>query len=365
MWVQHEKSGNKGKNEYWQCIRGLCILAVVMIHAPAAVDYELWSGEFTAWLLIRQIINFPVATFIFLSGFFTNPDKCTLNYGDYLKKRFVRLLIPYLLYSFLYSTFTVLRTVHSGQSIDWKGIIYNFIVGKSATPLYYILVLLQLCLITPLLIKIIRKKNFWSKALWFVTPVYLAALYGWNFSKGNPPRLYETLFPAWFLFYYLGLHIKLNKDYWEKVVSKVGKLAFVILAMLLSMGESVLLIFAGCKSTFAVNQIKISSFIFSFCVIMYVCRLQKRHSNNVKSFTGKFLKLFGDNSCGIYYIHYFFVMIIKSIFSSLGIEKIWIIYFILTWLAVSAVSVFIVWLANFLLSRSQKGEKILRLIGFK
>ncbi len=360
-----KKAAIKGKNEYWQCIRGLCILAVVMIHAPAAVDYELWSGEFTAWLLIRQIINFTVATFIFLSGFFTNPDKCTLNYGDYLKKRFVRLLIPYLLYSFLYSAFTVLRTVHLGQSIDWKGIIYNFIVGKSATPLYYILVLLQLCLITPLLIKIIRKKNFWSKALWFVTPVYLAALYVWNFYKGTPPRLYETLFPAWFLFYYLGLHTKLNKDYWEKVVSKAGKLAFVILAMLLSMGESVLLIFAGCKSTFAVSQIKISSFIFSFCVIMYVCRLQKRHSNNVKSFTGKFLKLFGDNSYGIYYIHYFFVIIIKSIFSSLGIEKIWIIYFILTWLAVSAVSVFIVWLANCLLSKSQKGEKILRLIGFK
>ena len=52
------------KQQYWQMVRGICILAVVMIHCPqgtADLDQIVWLG-------IRQIINFPVALFIFMAG---------------------------------------------------------------------------------------------------------------------------------------------------------------------------------------------------------------------------------------------------------------------------------------------------------
>lgn len=38
-----------------------------------------------------------------------------------------------------------------------------------------------------------------------LTPLYLVYLYTWNCIVGTSPRLYETLFPAWFGFYYLGI----------------------------------------------------------------------------------------------------------------------------------------------------------------
>ncbi len=59
------------KNNFWQIIRGLCIIAVVMIHCPNGVGTSTQS----VWLFLRQFINFPVATFIFLSGYFVNSEK--------------------------------------------------------------------------------------------------------------------------------------------------------------------------------------------------------------------------------------------------------------------------------------------------
>lgn len=64
------------KQQYWQMIRGICILAVMMIHCPQGT-----SGlDQTVWLGIRQIINFPVAVFIFMAGYFVNLSKVNKNW---------------------------------------------------------------------------------------------------------------------------------------------------------------------------------------------------------------------------------------------------------------------------------------------
>ena len=68
------------KSKFWQAVRGICILAVIMIHCPAGQ-----SGINQAvWIVVRQIINFPVAIFVFMAGYFVKPDKVN---RIYLKKR--------------------------------------------------------------------------------------------------------------------------------------------------------------------------------------------------------------------------------------------------------------------------------------
>lgn len=80
------------KNQYYQQIRGLCIILVVMIHLPLGLDTGVSSF---LWTGIRQIINFPVATFVFLSAYFCKYDSRMLV-KDFYNKRLKRLLIPYL-----------------------------------------------------------------------------------------------------------------------------------------------------------------------------------------------------------------------------------------------------------------------------
>lgn len=62
----------KEKREYWQSIRGICILAVVLIHSLGGFNYS--AGYGAEFVVLRQIINFAVATFVFMAGYFVNVD---------------------------------------------------------------------------------------------------------------------------------------------------------------------------------------------------------------------------------------------------------------------------------------------------
>ena len=77
----------KKRDRFWQAVRGVCILAVVMIHCPDASRYASSSIEFYTWILLRQFIDFPVAVFFFMSGYFVKPDKVEQNPKQYVLKR--------------------------------------------------------------------------------------------------------------------------------------------------------------------------------------------------------------------------------------------------------------------------------------
>ena len=83
---------SKQKDYNIQLFRALAIMAVVLIHTCP-------SGE---WQVIcRPFINFSVATFLFLSGYLTNTDND--NWEKFFKKRIVRVIIPYIIWTILYS----------------------------------------------------------------------------------------------------------------------------------------------------------------------------------------------------------------------------------------------------------------------
>lgn len=55
-------SEKTNKSQYWQMIRGICILAVIMILCPNAIGLKM--GNFSVWLVLRQLINFPYYKFL-------------------------------------------------------------------------------------------------------------------------------------------------------------------------------------------------------------------------------------------------------------------------------------------------------------
>ena len=65
----------------------------------------------------------------------------------------------------MYSGLELLRIVHSGKEIYCLGFVYRFIVGKSATPFYYIVVLVQFTVITSWLVKVVKQNGIISRIL--------------------------------------------------------------------------------------------------------------------------------------------------------------------------------------------------------
>ena len=225
------------------------------------------------------------------------------------------------------------------------GFVYRFIVGKSATPFYYIVVLVQLTLITPWLVKIVKQNGIISRILWLVTTLYLMYLYAWNYIVGVSPRLYETLFPAWFGFYYLGIHVRCGWKLKCNGYAAVGALA-------LSLVETIGLRAVGFDIGFYTSQITVGSFLYSVTIIGW---LLKKSENDRRDC--RLLSKIGDCSYGIFYIHMAVLMIVGG-FIECGN---WYVYWILQFVLTASISYIIVHIGQMILKNH---KKLLRYIGF-
>lgn len=308
----------KEKDKYWQVIRGILIIMVILIHVLDISYVSKHIEDFNYYYIIvfRQFINIPVAIFIFLAGYFTKIEK--LSNKENIKKYYINkikhLLIPYLIWSIIYNFLYVIVNYDSVQVFD---IIKNFVFGSSSAQLYFILVLLQLVIITPFLAKNIENKKNITICL-LITPINLVVIYLYNIIKGSQLPLYSLFFTVWFIFYYLGILVRKNQIKIDKFISKISlkkSIVIVLISFMIAVIESIVLLKLNIDYCFALSQIKIGSYIFVLSMIILLFKIKEYYAEN------KFnvLRKIGDYSYGIYY-----VMIYVVIFSYL-INKIEII----------------------------------------
>lgn len=289
------------KSKFWQSVRGGCILAVIMIHCPTG-QFGMYQA---VWLAVRQTINFPVAVFVFMAGYFVKPEKVNLHY---LKVRMGRLIIPFLLWSTLYT----IKNALFGNVRAWDQVLFNFVTGRSAAPLYYILVLIQFTFLTPLLIKMKNRK--W---LYTITPTYLCGLYIWNFVVGITPSLYGTFFPAWMSFYIFGMDARAGK---MDIVVKRANPLWVVMMLTVAWMESFALQQAGCSIGFVSSQIKFSTFIYAYLIILVLLKNQGKEGKGV--IRGVLSKV-GDCSYGMFFSHMMVMYVVSKMFRILGLQSGW------------------------------------------
>lgn len=297
------------KDSFWQYVRGICIICVVLIHSKNGIEFEnkiIGSWNFDYFLVLRQLINFPVAIFIFLAGYFTNIEAAKRLEVTYFTKRGGRLLIPFLVWSTLY---TLINIILETDAIIFMKTIAKLLLGLASAPLYYIVVLLQLVVITPYLIKSIQNKSN-NLLLFLITPLYLLGLYFYTAVFKEQFLFYQTFFPAWFLFYYIGLRIKiLGCKPLFKRQQLMYSIVFCAAALIISIIEVYGLLSIGFPIGFAISQIKASSFVYVLSLINLLIVVK---SHFVKKELN-WLKVVGDNSYGIYFIHMFWIMLSNKI----------------------------------------------------
>lgn len=297
------------QDDYFQSIRGLCILCVVLIHCATGI---MWKGHavfnfnYDYWLILRQFINFPIALFIFLSAFFIKIEQASKKPFLFLSNRLQRLLIPYLLWSIIY---IVINTYISGTTPKVTSVLFAIMTGRSAGPLYFIIVLLQLTLIAPLIINNINKKWF-NIICCMITPIYLIILYTYNYFTKQQMPYYETLFVAWFWFYYAGIYMKMHGFTLKTSGNEIFiSIALMSTALLASMFECYLLLSLDLSVIFASSQIKISSFLYASALLIMIFVIRKYSSSPFH----KLLVYLGDYSYGIFYVHTISLLIVYKI----------------------------------------------------
>ena len=329
------------RSQYWQMVRGVCIFAVIAIHCPTGGYTKL---DYNAWIILREVLNFPVAIFIFMAGYFITPEKVQGNYIAFYLSRAKRLLLPYFVWSGIY----LIGTGVMGETRKMFDIISALVCGDAAVPLYYIVVLVQLTIITPWLL---THRKSW---MYLITPIYLLILYTYNLVHGFMPVLYETLFPAWFFFYLFGMDCRSGK--YERLIKKIS-IRWILVFLIISTAETYVLKYVfGGNDSFVISQIRFGSFMYAAAIALWLQKCNTDCSRNI-------LAVLGDYSYGIYYCHMIVLWIVSKLIALAGLNKIWIIHFGLSAVLTLIGSFVFIWIARWLAGKL-KCRNLLLLLGF-
>ena len=233
------------------------------------------------------------------------------------------------------------------EGITFRHIVYALICGKAATPFYYIIVMIQLTIITPWLIRHRRK---WT---YLITPIYLVIIYTYNIATGTVLLLYETFFPAWFFFYILGMDCRAGAIW--KLREKVN-ICWVVIALCVSIAEAFILKATGCADGFVTSQIKFGSFLYATTLALLLTKKKFEPKRN-------FLSIVGDYSYGIFYCHMLILWGVRKAIELAGLNNIWIANFGLCFVLTVIGSFLFVGIVRHY-AYKLKFEKALKFIGF-
>jgi len=85
-----------GRSKAIESYRGIAIIGVLVIHVFSVI---MESSDMTV-LIGRQLVNYAVALFVFISGYLyatSSWPESWAAYGLFLRKKLLRILIPYFL----------------------------------------------------------------------------------------------------------------------------------------------------------------------------------------------------------------------------------------------------------------------------
>ncbi len=283
-----------------QLLRAAAIICVVMIHTAPDGSYPEAGG----WVqvLLRPVLNLGVATFIFLSGYLT-PLK-TENILSFYKKRILRVFIPYLIWTVVYSV----------PSFDGVGrLLRNIITGEVGEHFYYIFVYIGLVLVTPLINKIADSK--YRFVGWLIAPlftigfVYLPMLAGFKLNE-YIKIAWTNCLCGWFTYYYLGILLG-NKVI--DIKSKNSKLfVFLIISVIIQMLEGYIF-WAVFDRGNCGTQLKLSAFLTCSILMMLEYRFITSKWEMPDNVIKKFLLFLGDASFGIYLSHMLIIRLLSKV----------------------------------------------------
>lgn len=212
----------KERLQEFDILRAFCALSVIAIHVTAGFAEASDVGY--VW---NQAMRYAVPMFIILSGFMlfhADREKQKVSYVPFLQKRFKKVLIPYL----LWTTFYVAYASRS-QFDDWlvqnEAVIplalwaKHLVMGTGYVHLYFLLIICQLYILYPLLLRWVRQSPLLALSVSFV--VTLASqmmIYLHQTGVLVLPSIgipYVILFPLWLFFFVFGMLASFWKERWQ------------------------------------------------------------------------------------------------------------------------------------------------------
>lgn len=277
-------------------LNGLAVLGVVINHATGwAFTAMFWwphrylpvdspnfeqmgSLAYYALLLAQQLIMFSVPTFLFVSGFFmafaTRRQASTVSLGI-VRSRIWLLFIPYLLWSMLFFAGDIAQgTVHT-----IPGYLELLITGGTSPAYYFVPLLIQLYLLSPLLVPLAKRRPLLillvaaAVQLGVRTLVYLDTL-GVGLGAGDALMglTQSWLFPSHLLWFTAGVAVGFHLDAFKVVLTrfKWGFLAIALILLPLGVVEWQWLLQRSSEAWMPIRETLLDSFYAAAFILAFL-----------------------------------------------------------------------------------------------
>lgn len=191
--------------------KGVAIISVILIHSTGyASNFALDNFNLNAALYLRQFINFPVAMFLFISGYFSARTENS-NFIESISKRLRRILPPYIIWSIAY---LVLYHIVFNRDIGLKKILSGLLLGNAIPIGYFVVLLIQFIFLSYFYSLI---KNPKTHLLLIFTTTVVGFIYTYSTRFFMPGGLLTTFpfsaipFFVWYPFFHVGYYISRYK----------------------------------------------------------------------------------------------------------------------------------------------------------
>ena len=305
-------------------LKGLAIIGVVAIHT-LGTEYPL-NNDFLYIMYINTInlSAFSVPFFIFISGLVLtyNYGDIKMNYKEFIMKRLLAILIPYIIWSFLYITY---NRVEIGKTFDINpiAIIRKLITGNAEFHLYFIVLIIQFYLIFPFILKYFLKfkkyhTNLLSLIFFFNLLIIFAYYYQFDYLS---EKILKKVFIFWIFYFVYGMITGYNIDNNKYQISDKSLKYFVFLFLIAFVSLDISYFSNGLQDK-NIFWLRPQTLIYATLSIIIAFKLSNelRITDNLK-LPAQLLKKFGQNSFGIYLSHALFLSISLRSFDMLHIDN--------------------------------------------
>ncbi len=291
------------RNKLIDNLRGFSILIMILTHVTAFFPNDKLA--FTIW----NWSNFAVPIFIFCSTYLflqKGSDK-PVNYLTYLKKRFLRLLIPYYIFLFF---FLILLLFINAKMVTFKYIWQSILVIGGVDINWLVLLFLCITTILPIFVWSLKKSKlfFW---LYFV--LSFGSSIGLLFFNFPMPYKFIMWLPWSIVIYVTYFYLKSEINKKRLVILFFSSLFIFISSYIIqsSLNHSLVLIhnkyppnifFLSYGIAVMLGLIFIQKYIFSYKIIF------------------KILHFFSKYSYSIYFLHYLILTFLANFIKSLNLN---------------------------------------------
>lgn len=310
---------NKRKTEI-SLLNVLFCLLVIFIHVTSypVSEYDISYTYYTLTMIPWRLSAFVVQGFILLSGvklFLTKAD--TINYKDFFKSRAKNIFLPYLLWFFIYYA---LFMITAGYKFDIKFITKNLFNGNLVAHFYFIVIILQFYLLTPLWRIIVKK----IKGIYIIPVAIIITLIAdyiplmiKNFYYND--RIFTTYIGYWLIGCYIGANYDKFKDFLRKQKLSIT-LAFTLMLII-----NTYLSYLGYKQIKFIPYLNTIHTLYCYITIIFLYMLAFKFKECLNS---NIIRQIDKSSYLIYLSHIFVIYFVNFLISKTGITSIGASYII-------------------------------------